>query len=87
MWTLWGTDTQIVVEIPDEFAIRLQRRWSNLTHKGLELLFQAAQQADIVSKTEVEAVLQQRDKASNVEILAYMERQSVLYEEHREQLL
>ncbi|MEL6490069.1 MAG: hypothetical protein AAFQ95_08905 [Cyanobacteria bacterium J06621_3] len=53
----------------------------------MELLFQAAQQADIVSKTEVEAVLQQRDKASNVEILAYMERQSVFYEEHREQLL
>ena len=76
-----------MVEIPDEIAKRLQRRWSNLTHKVLELLFQAAQQADIVSKTEVEAVLQQRDKASNVEILAYMERQSVLYEEHREQLL
>ena len=29
---------QIVIEIPDEIARRLQKRWSDLTHKVLELV-------------------------------------------------
>jgi hypothetical protein len=50
---------QIVLEIPDAIAKRLQIHWSNLARKLLELLVQAAQQADLVSPSEAEAVLGQ----------------------------
>ncbi len=82
---------QIVIEIPDAIACRLQTHWSNLTRKILELLFQAAQQAELVSEAEAEAALQQADQQAelepNPETLRYMEQQAASYEAQREQLL
>lgn len=82
---------QIVIEIPDAIARRLQPHWSNLTRKVLELLFQAAQQAELVSAAEAEAALQQADQQAelepNPETLRYMEQQAALYEAQRERLL
>lgn len=82
---------QIVIEIPDAIARRLQTHWSNLTRKVLELLFQAAQQAELVSEAEAEAALQQAEQQAalepNSEALRYMEQQAALYEAQREQLL
>lgn len=78
---------QIVIEIPDVIARRLQTRWSNLTQKVLELTFQAAQQAELVSETEAEAVLRQTEVVPDIEVLRYMEQQAVLYEAQKERLL
>jgi uncharacterized protein (DUF3084 family) len=78
---------QIVIDIPDAIAQRLQNHWSNLTQKILELLFQAAQQAELVSEAEAKALLQPSDLEPNPEILAYMEQQAILYDEQREHLL
>lgn len=65
--------------------------WSNLTRKVLELLFQAAQQAEIVSPAEAEAALQQAEPQTEVEpnpeTLRYMAQQAALYEAQREHLL
>ena len=77
---------QIVIDIPDVIAERLQKHWSNLTRKVLELLFQAAEQANIVSGAEAEAVLQAHEAEADPEVLAYMERQSSLYQKHQAQL-
>ncbi|MGD1896849.1 MAG: hypothetical protein ACFB16_07840 [Phormidesmis sp.] len=79
---------QIIIEIPDVIAKRLQKRWNNLTGKVLELLFHAAQQAEILSETEVSEAIKHHETESNQEeVLAYMERQSALYQKHREHLI
>jgi hypothetical protein len=61
---------QIVLEIPDAIAKRLQTHWSNLTRKIVELLVQAAQQAELVSQSEAEAVLYQNVEPTDIAVQA-----------------
>lgn len=78
---------QITIEMPDAIAQRLQLHWSNLRRKILELLFQAAQQAELVSSAEADAALEQTvTDAPASEVLDYMERQATLYSAQRDAL-
>lgn len=81
---------QITIEIPDAIVQRIQPHWTNLAQKLLELLLQSASQAGLITAAEADAIpLEQAidDLSPDQQILQDMDRQALLYEQQRRELL
>jgi hypothetical protein len=80
---------QITIEIPDAIVQRIQPHWTNLAQKLLELLLQSASQAGLITAAEAEAIpLEQSiELTPDQRILQDMDRQALLYEQQRSELV
>jgi hypothetical protein len=80
---------QITIEIPDAIVQRIQPHWTNLAQKLLELLLQSASQAGLITAAEAEAIpLEQSiELTPDQRILQDMDKQALLYEQQRHELL
>jgi hypothetical protein len=80
---------QITIEIPDAIVQRIQPHWTNLAQKVLELLLQSASQAGLITAAEADAIpLEQSiELTPDQRILQDMDRQALLYEQQRRELL
>jgi hypothetical protein len=80
---------QITIEIPDAIVQRIQPHWTNLAQKLLELLLQSASQAGLITAAEANAIpLEQSiELTPDQRILQDMDKQALLYEQKRRELL
>jgi hypothetical protein len=80
---------QITIEIPDAIVQRIQPHWTNLAQKLLELLLQSASQAGLITAAEADAIpLEQSiELTPDQRILQDMDKQALLYEQQRHELL
>jgi hypothetical protein len=80
---------QITIEIPDAIVQRIQPHWTNLAQKLLELLLQSASQAGLITAAEADAIpLEQSiELTPDQRTLQDMDKQALLYEQQRHELL
>jgi hypothetical protein len=80
---------QITIEIPDAIVQRIQPHWSNLAQKLLELLLQSASQAGLITAAEADAIPREQsiELTPDQRILQDMDKQALLYEQQRQELL
>jgi hypothetical protein len=80
---------QITIEIPDAIVQRIQPHWTNLAQKLLELLLQSASQAGLITTAEADAIPLEPsiELTPDQKILQEMDRQALLYEQPRNELL
>jgi hypothetical protein len=80
---------QITIEIPDAIVQRIQPHWTNLAQKLLELLLQSASQAGLITAAEADAIPREQsiELTPDQRILQDMDKQALLYEQQRRELL